>query len=318
MLTVSPRQACDASDLRLAPDAGFRNRRIWSIKSSARMGAPAGRSRPSFPGPRPVESRISHTPLTPKLLVSIAAQRCNLARSLLELRLHGSRTLGNMDRSAPPNNQKSRRASGDGSRMSVGRSLFAATLAGMLALAVSPASSQTLRYANQGDLKSLDPYSLNETFTHGMLGNVYEGLTKRDKDLKIIPASPKAGRRRSRRAGASICARASNSTTARTSPPTTSCSRPTASARRLRRARPAFPADAKVVKVDDYTVDFILTSPNPILHYAVGHLVHHVEEMGGGEQRRRRRSRRPASSRATPRCTPTAPAPSSSPSIRPA
>jgi peptide/nickel transport system substrate-binding protein len=27
------------------------------------------------------------------------------------------------------------------------------------------------------------------------------------------------------------------------------------------------PADAKVVKVDDYTVDFILTSPNPILHY---------------------------------------------------
>ena len=26
------------------------------------------------------------------------------------------------------------------------------------------------------------------------------------------------------------------------------------------------PADAKVVKVDDYTVDFILTSPNPILN----------------------------------------------------
>src|SRR3569623_2463 len=34
-------------------------------------------------------------------------------------------------------------------RMSVGRSLFAATLAGMLALTVSPALSQTLRYANQ-------------------------------------------------------------------------------------------------------------------------------------------------------------------------
>ena len=46
--------------------------------------------------------------------------------------------------------------------MSVGRSLFAATLAGTLALAVSPASSQTLRYANQGELKSLDPYTLNE------------------------------------------------------------------------------------------------------------------------------------------------------------
>ncbi|MGY4446249.1 ABC-type transport system substrate-binding protein [Bradyrhizobium sp. i1.3.1] len=72
--------------------------------------------------------------------------------------------------------------------MSVGRTLFAATLAGTLALAVSPASSQTLRYANQGDLKSLDPYTLNESTTHAHLGHVYQGLTARDKDLKIIPA----------------------------------------------------------------------------------------------------------------------------------
>src|SRR5437764_13370650 len=51
-----------------------------------------------------------------------------------------------------------------------------------------PASAATLRFAFQGELKSLDPYSLNESFTLGMLGNVYEGLTKRDKDLKIVPA----------------------------------------------------------------------------------------------------------------------------------
>ena len=50
-----------------------------------------------------------------------------------------------------------------------------------------PGSATTFRFAFQGDLKSLDPYSLNETFTHGVLGNVYEGLTKRGKDLKIIP-----------------------------------------------------------------------------------------------------------------------------------
>jgi hypothetical protein len=37
----------------------------------------------------------------------IAAQRRNLARSLLEWRLHRLKTLGNMDQSAPPNNQKS-------------------------------------------------------------------------------------------------------------------------------------------------------------------------------------------------------------------
>ena len=59
----------------------------------------------------------------------------------------------------------------------------------MLAFAASPASSQTLRYANQGELKSLDPYSLKETdHASPIIGHVYEGLTARDKDLKIIPA----------------------------------------------------------------------------------------------------------------------------------
>ena len=48
-------------------------------------------------------------------------------------------------------------------------------------------SAKTFRYAFQGDLNALDPYTLNETFTLGALGNVMEGLTKRDKDLKIIP-----------------------------------------------------------------------------------------------------------------------------------
>src|SRR6478735_245994 len=61
--------------------------------------------------------------------------------------------------------------------------------AGILATIVTgaPAAAQTLRYANQGDLKSLDPYTLNETTTHAHLGHVYEGLVARDKDLKIIP-----------------------------------------------------------------------------------------------------------------------------------
>jgi len=49
------------------------------------------------------------------------------------------------------------------------------------------AEAKTFRYAFQGDLNALDPYTLNETFTLGALGNVMEGLTKRDKDLKIIP-----------------------------------------------------------------------------------------------------------------------------------
>src|SRR5437764_8796851 len=58
----------------------------------------------------------------------------------------------------------------------------------LAAVSVAPASAATVRFAFQGELKSLDSYSLNESFTLGMLGNVYEGLTKRDKELKIIPA----------------------------------------------------------------------------------------------------------------------------------
>ena len=39
---------------------------------------------------------------------------------------------------------------------------------------ILPAGAATLRFAFQGEFKSLDSYSLNESFTLGMLGNVYE------------------------------------------------------------------------------------------------------------------------------------------------
>ena len=64
---------------------------------------------------------------------------------------------------------------------------LAATVAVLMTGAALPAMAVTLRYANQGDLKSLDPYTLNETTTIAHHGHVYEGLTKRDKDLSIIP-----------------------------------------------------------------------------------------------------------------------------------
>ncbi len=56
------------------------------------------------------------------------------------------------------------------------------------ALAAAPASAETFKWAFQGDLQSLDPHSLNETFLLGTLGNVYEGLTDYDENLKLIPA----------------------------------------------------------------------------------------------------------------------------------
>src|SRR5215475_7430389 len=72
--------------------------------------------------------------------------------------------------------------------MPVRQNLLAATFVSVVAFAVSPASSQVLRYANQGELKSLDPYTLRETTTIAHQGHVYEGLVTRDRNLKTIPA----------------------------------------------------------------------------------------------------------------------------------
>jgi len=66
--------------------------------------------------------------------------------------------------------------------------LLATATASIVAFSATPASSQTIRYANQGELKSLDPYTLKETTTIAHHAHVYEGLVTRDKDLKIAPA----------------------------------------------------------------------------------------------------------------------------------
>ena len=78
--------------------------------------------------------------------------------------------------------------------MSVRQTLFAAATVSIVAFAMAPASAQTLRYANQGDLKSLDPYTLRETTTIAHHGHIYEGLVARDKWLRLgrIPASVRA------------------------------------------------------------------------------------------------------------------------------
>ncbi len=150
--------------------------------------------------------------------------------------------------------------------MSVRQTWLAAAAISIVALAMAPASAQTVRYANQGELKSLDPYTLNESTTHGHLGNVYEGLIARDKDLKIIPAlaesweTPEPTRWRFHlRKGVKF----QNGNPFTADDVVFSADRVRAKGSDL---LSYIPADAKAVKVDDYTVDFVLTSPNPILH----------------------------------------------------
>jgi peptide/nickel transport system substrate-binding protein len=172
-----------------------------------------------------------------------------------------------MDRPLPSIVQKlTVRHSGEREDMSVRQTLIAATAVSMIAFAMSPASSQTLRYANQGDLKSLDPYTLNETTTHAHLGQVYEGLVARGKDLKIIPAlaesweTPEPTRWRFHlRKGVKF----QNGDPFTADDVVFSADRVRAKGSNL---LTRIPADAKVLKVDDYTVDFLLSSPNPILN----------------------------------------------------
>ena len=60
-------------------------------------------------------------------------------------------------------------------------------LAVSLALAAGLAQAVTLRVANQGDVQSMDPHSLNESLQLSFMGSVYESLVGRGKDMSVVP-----------------------------------------------------------------------------------------------------------------------------------
>ena len=67
------------------------------------------------------------------------------------------------------------------------RSFWAAVALGSTVL-TSGVNAETFRFAYTIDTSSLDPYALAETFTLAYLGNMYEPLVARDKDLSLMPA----------------------------------------------------------------------------------------------------------------------------------
>jgi peptide/nickel transport system substrate-binding protein len=142
----------------------------------------------------------------------------------------------------------------------------AAIAVGAMGLGTGSAEAQhTFRMAFQGNLNTLDPYTINETFTHAMNGSIYEGLTRRGPNLDIVPGlaerweTPEPNRWRFHlRRGVTF-----HDGTPFTADDVLF------SAERVRQAasdvKARVPADARFVKVDDYTVDVILSGPNPIL-----------------------------------------------------
>lgn len=66
--------------------------------------------------------------------------------------------------------------------------IAAGIVAALISVALGgSAQAQIFRYAYQNDLNSMDPYSLNETFSQGFLGNIYEPLVDRDPELRLVP-----------------------------------------------------------------------------------------------------------------------------------
>jgi len=128
-----------------------------------------------------------------------------------------------------------------------------------------PAGAKTLKFAFQGDAKSMDPYSLNETFQLGFLGNIYEGLIRRAPNLDIEPSlaerwevmEPTRWRFYLRKG-----VKFHDGSPFTADDVVFSADRVRAKSSDL---KTRLSDDTKVVKVDDYTVDFITSAPNPIL-----------------------------------------------------
>ncbi len=70
---------------------------------------------------------------------------------------------------------------------SLRRALVAGAALVALASAV-PAEARSFRWANDGDVNSMDPYARNETFLLTFVQNIYDPLIRRDAKLRLEPA----------------------------------------------------------------------------------------------------------------------------------
>ena len=140
-----------------------------------------------------------------------------------------------------------------------------ALVAAFAMMAVHAADAKTFKYAYRVDPASLDPHALAETFTLSWLGQVYEPLVGRGKNLELVPAlatkweqtNPTTWRFYLR----------PNVKFANGEPFTADDVVFTVERAKGEGSDMAYTVASvkEVKKVDDLTVDFILDKPNPIL-----------------------------------------------------
>ena len=68
------------------------------------------------------------------------------------------------------------------------RSFLPAIAGSAVAGSLATASAQTLRWAAQNDILTLDPHSQNHATTNAILSHTYEGLTRYNAKYEVEPA----------------------------------------------------------------------------------------------------------------------------------
>ena len=147
----------------------------------------------------------------------------------------------------------------------ISAAVFAVLLGAAPAIGPHPAAAATLRWANDGDVNSMDPYARQETFLLTFLQNIYEPLVRRSKDLKVEPSlatewtltAPDTWRFKLRQGvkfsdGTPFTADDVLFSFKRVREPTSALNSNVATVKDLR-------------KIDDFTVDFVTNGPDPIL-----------------------------------------------------
>ena len=134
-----------------------------------------------------------------------------------------------------------------------------------LALAATVADARPFRWASQGDPQTIDPHSQNELLTNSINGQMYETLVNRGKKLEIVPALATEWQqvdsltwRFTLRKGV----RFHDGTPFTADDVLFSIQRASQATSQIRVYATAL---GKPTKVDDYTVEFKLPEPNPIL-----------------------------------------------------
>jgi len=145
------------------------------------------------------------------------------------------------------------------------RRLRIAVLAAAMALAATASQANVFRWAADTDPASMDPYSRRVTATTSFLSNIYEPLVRRDRNLRLEPSlatawratSPDTWRFELRRNvrfhdGSPFSADDVVFSFNRVRGPGSLMAGVLASVKEIR-------------KIDDYTVEFVTTTPDPIL-----------------------------------------------------